>query len=61
MIGMIPNTGFAMGRKRSIEVVDDDWEEQAKKRPANAATFVQLGQPLQEMQGVGGATVSEMA
>lgn len=43
---MIPNAGFAMGRKRSIEMVDDDaWEEQANKRSA----FVQQ------------ASVSEMA
>lgn len=32
---VFPENGI--GRKRSIEAVDDDWEEQAKKRPATGS------------------------
>jgi osomolarity two-component system response regulator SKN7 len=55
---IIPNAGFAMSRKRSIEMVDDDWEEQANKR-ANTS-FVQIGAG-QGVQGMPSASVSEMA
>ncbi|BEJ17205.1 hypothetical protein CspHIS471_0606060 [Cutaneotrichosporon sp. HIS471] len=55
---IIPNAGFAMSRKRSIEMVDDDWEEQANKRVNTS--FVQGG-PGQGVQGVPSASVSEMA
>lgn len=50
---LIPNTGFAMSRKRSIEMVDDDgWEDQANKRPFMQGVGV---------QGMPAASVSEMA
>ncbi|GMK57558.1 hypothetical protein CspeluHIS016_0403920 [Cutaneotrichosporon spelunceum] len=55
---IIPNAGFAMARKRSIEMVDDDWDEQANKR-ANTS-FVQGG-PGAGGPGMTSASVSEMA